>query len=253
MEDVLIHTNSIYKKFPRTLRNGMLTQLRGWANPTSRTQLYNDEFWALKNISLQVQRGEILGVIGRNGSGKTTLMRILSGIFLADSGSVEIKGIVSSIFALKSGMQPNFSGRENVFLKAAMLGMSRKEIESKLDFIVSFSELESFLDTPIGMYSSGMRARLAFAVAIAVDPDIFIIDEGLAVGDAYFKQKCYDFLLSKRSKMAMVFVSNNQDKIMNLCSRIIVLENGEIVCNESNVNEGMNFYLHQILKLEEKA
>lgn len=252
MQDVLIHAEALYKKFPRTLRDGMITQLRGWMNPDSRKILYKDEFWALKNVSLEVKRGEILGVIGRNGSGKTTLMRLLSGIFLPDSGSLSIHGIVSSIFALKSGMQPNFSGRENVFLKAAMHGLSKKEIDDKMDFILSFSELHSFIDTPIGMYSSGMRARLAFAIAISVNPDIFIIDEGLAVGDAYFKQKCYEHLLSKREEMAMVFVSNNQDKIMNLCTRIMVLEKGEIVHNNNNVNEGMNHYLQEILKLDEK-
>lgn len=189
----------------------------------------NGYIWALRDASFQVQRGEVLGVIGGNGAGKSTLLKILARVTAPTAGRAEIDGRVGSLLEVGTGFHPELSGRENVFLNGAILGMSRAEIRRKFDEIVAFADIEQFIDTPVKRYSSGMYVRLAFAVAAHLDPDILLVDEVLAVGDAAFQKKC----LGKMSDVAshartVLFVSHNMSAVAQLCGRCIWLEGGEI-------------------------
>ena len=188
-----------------------------------------DTFWALRDVSFDVSRGEVVGVIGRNGAGKSTLLKVLSRITEPTEGEARISGRVGSLLEVGTGFHPELTGRENVFLNGAILGMKRREISRKFDEIVAFSEVEKFIDTPVKHYSSGMYVRLAFAVAAHLEPDILIVDEVLAVGDFAFQQKC----LGKMGAVAsgghtVLFVSHNMGAIESLCDRGIVLEGGSV-------------------------
>ncbi|MBM9614409.1 ABC transporter ATP-binding protein [Desulfobulbus rhabdoformis] len=188
-----------------------------------------EQFWALKDISFEVKEGDRIGIIGRNGAGKSTLLKILSRITEPTSGRVKIKGRVASLLEVGTGFHPELTGRENIFLNGAILGMSRSEIKKKFDEIVDFAEIEKFLDTPVKRYSSGMYVRLAFAVAAHLEPEILIVDEVLAVGDAQFQKKC----LGKMGEVAqggrtVLFVSHQMAAIQNLCDRVLVLNSGKI-------------------------
>lgn len=199
--------------------------------------------WALKDVSFEVQEGEVIGIIGRNGAGKSTLLKILSRITEPTSGKIVMHGRVASLLEVGTGFHPELTGRENIFLNGALLGMSRQEIKTKFDEIVAFSEIEKFLDTPVKRYSSGMYVRLAFAVAAHLEPEIFIVDEVLAVGDAQFQKKC----LGKMGEVAkggrtVLFVSHNMAAISNLCSKIVLLKKGSIEFI-GNVAEGIDKYL----------
>jgi lipopolysaccharide transport system ATP-binding protein len=192
------------------------------------------DLWALADVSFAVQPGEVVGVIGRNGAGKSTLLKILSRITEPTGGRVEIYGRVGSLLEVGTGFHPELSGRENIHLNGSILGMSRREIERKFDEIVAFAELEKFIDTPVKHYSSGMYVRLAFAVAAHLEPEILLIDEVLAVGDAAFQKKC----LGKMSDVAkhgrtVLFVSHNTAAMLNLCDRGILLEKGRVVADQA--------------------
>lgn len=189
----------------------------------------HEEFWALNGVSFDIRQGERVGIIGRNGAGKSTLLKILSRITEPTSGRVSIKGRVASLLEVGTGFHPELSGRENIFLNGAILGMSKAEIKSKLDEIVAFSEIDKFLDTPVKRYSSGMYVRLAFAVAAHLEPEILIVDEVLAVGDAQFQKKC----LGKMNEVGtegrtVLFVSHNVSAIKQLCSTCVWLDNGAV-------------------------
>lgn len=201
-----------------------------------------EEFWALKDVSFDIGRGEVVGIIGRNGAGKSTLLKILSRITEPTVGKIEIYGKVSSLLEVGTGFHPELTGRENIFLNGAILGMSRVEIRKKFDEIVTFAEVEKFLDTPVKRYSSGMYVRLAFAVAAHLEPDILVVDEVLAVGDAGFQKKCLGKMgeVSKNGR-TVLFVSHNMGAIASLCSRAIFLERGEIV-SSGNTREILDQY-----------
>jgi lipopolysaccharide transport system ATP-binding protein len=191
-----------------------------------------EEFWALKNVNFEVKQGEVLGIIGRNGAGKSTLLKILSRITEPTEGRIVLNGRVASLLEVGTGFHPELTGRENIFLNGAILGMTRREIRKKFDEIVEFAEVERFLDTPVKRYSSGMYVRLAFAVAAHLEPEILIIDEVLAVGDAEFQKKC----LGKMSEVAgggrtVLFVSHNMGAVRALCSRAIVMAKGQVIAS----------------------
>jgi len=189
----------------------------------------NNTIQALKDITLNVKNGEVLGIIGKNGSGKSTLLKVLSKITIATSGHVHVKGRVSALLEVGTGFHEELTGRENVFLNGAILGMTRREMINKLDEIIEFSGVEKFIDTPIKRYSSGMRLRLGFAIAAHIEPDILMVDEVLAVGDAGFQRKCLNAMNNMQSKgKTVLFVSHNLSSIDNLCSRVIWINDGQI-------------------------
>lgn len=191
-----------------------------------------EEFWALKDVSFEVQNGEVVGIIGRNGAGKSTLLKVLSRITQPSSGRVSIKGRVSSLLEVGTGFSPELTGRENIFLNGAILGMTHKEIITKFDEIVAFAEIEKFLDTPVKRYSSGMYVRLAFSVAAHLEPDILLIDEVLAVGDINFQKKCIGKVRNDRKEgRTVLLVSHNMPSILNICKRTILLDSGGIVAS----------------------
>lgn len=214
-----------------SLRDSMTTFLRKpfLRRYQSAGQEREETFWALKDVSFEVRKGEIFGVMGQNGSGKSTLLKILSRIVDPTSGEVTMRGKVASLLEVGTGFHPELTGRENVFFNGSMLGMSRDEVGQKFDEIVQFSEIEQFLDTPVKFYSSGMYVRLAFAVAAHLDPEILIIDEVLAVGDAQFQKKCMNKILSIAKKgKTILFVSHSTTTVESLCNRALLLEKGHV-------------------------
>jgi lipopolysaccharide transport system ATP-binding protein len=190
-----------------------------------------EQFWALDDVSFNVRGGERVGIIGRNGAGKSTLLKILSRITEPTKGSIKMRGRVASLLEVGTGFHPELTGRENVYLNGAILGMSRVEIRNKFDEIVDFAEVEKFLDTPVKRYSSGMYVRLAFAVAAHLDPDVLIVDEVLAVGDAQFQKKCMGKMeeASVKEGRTILFVSHNLGAIQNLCNRCVFLQSGKLI------------------------
>ena len=203
-----------------------------------------EHFWALRNVNFEVKPGEVVGIIGRNGAGKSTLLKILTRITEPTEGRARIRGHVASLLEVGTGFHLELTGRENIFVNGAILGMTRAEIAKKFDEIVAFAEIEKFLDTPVKRYSSGMYVRLAFAVAAHLEPEILIVDEVLAVGDAEFQKKC----LGKISEVAqggrtVMFVSHNMNAIEELCGRVLLLECGKLVCESSKVGEIVRRYL----------
>jgi lipopolysaccharide transport system ATP-binding protein len=203
-----------------------------------------EDFWALKNINFEVRQGEVVGIIGRNGAGKSTLLKILSRITEPSQGRVRIKGRIASLLEVGTGFHPELTGRENIYLNGAILGMTRAEIKKKFDEIVAFAEVEKFLDTPVKRYSSGMYVRLAFAVAAHLEPEILIVDEVLAVGDAEFQKKCLGKMqdVATREGRTVLFVSHNMTAIQVLCSSAIYLRSGGVV-GRGNVAQWIGEYL----------
>ena len=205
-----------------------------------------EEFWALKDISFQVQQGERVGIIGRNGAGKSTLLKVLSRITEPTEGRIKIQGRVASLLEVGTGFHPELTGRENIFLNGAILGMSRAEVQQKFDEIVAFAEIERFLDTPVKRYSSGMYVRLAFAVAAHLEPDILIVDEVLAVGDAQFQKKCMTKMEQQQERgRTVLFVSHNMGAIRELCNRVVVLRSGAVIYDGSP-DVGIEKYLENV-------
>src|SRR6266536_3280569 len=211
--------------------------LRGMASPA------REVLWALKGIDLEVQHGELIGIIGRNGAGKSTLLKILSRITKPTTGRIAIYGRIGSLLEVGTGFHPDLTGRENIFLNGAILGMRRAEIARKFDEIVSFSEIEKFIDTPVKWYSSGMYLRLAFSVAVHLDTEVLIMDEVLAVGDVSFQQKCLDRIHEIRNQgRTILFVSHSMAAVTRLCSRAILLEKGHLIA-DGPASEVVNDYL----------
>lgn len=195
-----------------------------------RGQQKMEEFWALRDIDLTFPKGATIGLIGKNGSGKSTLLKLVSKILYPTKGKIEVNGRMSTLLELGAGFHPDFTGRENIYLNASILGFSKKEIDSKLDEIISFSELEDFIDTPVRNYSSGMYMRLGFSIAIHVDPEILLVDEILAVGDYEFQQKCMARIQRfKQAGKTIIFVSHSSDQVKQLCDLAVWLEHGRVI------------------------
>lgn len=241
MNDVAIRVENLSKRYRisgpseayYTLRDAIAGAVRAPVHALRHREARkaSDEFWALREISFDVRRGEVLGIIGRNGSGKSTLLKILSRVTRPSTGRADVCGRVGSLLEVGTGFHPELSGRENIYLNAAILGMKRNEVRRKFDVIVDFAGIGPFLDTPVKRYSSGMYMRLAFSIAAHLEPEILIVDEVLAVGDAEFQEKCLGKMrgISESDGRTILFVSHNMDAIQKLCSRCILLDHGQIV------------------------
>jgi len=235
MSDVALRMEHVYKKFRKgetynSLRD-LLPALSGKMfsgselNTTKRR-----EFWALQDISFEVKRGEALGIIGHNGAGKSTALKILSRIMKPTSGQLIVNGRLSALIEVTAGFHPDLTGKENIFLHGTILGMSKREIQSKLDQIIAFSGIEEFIDTPVKRYSSGMYARLGFSVAAHVDPEVLVVDEVLSVGDYVFQQRCMDRIRAViQSGTTVLFVSHNLKAVTEICNRTMLLEHGKVL------------------------
>ncbi|MCW5198179.1 ABC transporter ATP-binding protein [Desulfobulbus sp. F3] len=253
MSDTVIQIEGLWKEYRLgVIGHGTLTRdlqswwarVRGKEDPNSKIQpmlagqekqIEGDRFWALRDINLEVKEGEILGIIGRNGAGKSTLLKLLSRVTAPTKGQIKIKGRIASLLEVGTGFHPELTGRENIFMNGAILGMSKLEIKSKLDEIIDFSGVEKFIHTPVKRYSSGMYVRLAFAVAAHLEPEILVIDEVLAVGDVEFQKKCLGKMeeVSKGGR-TVLFVSHNMAAIEGLCRRGLLICNGEAVMDDSS-------------------
>ena len=229
MAEPIISVSQLGKSYTITHEGNSYQTLREVFSSGSKRS--KELFWALKNVSFDLQRGEALGIIGRNGAGKTTLLKLLSRITEPTRGRIIINGRIASLLEVGTGFHPELTGRENIFLNGAILGMTRSEIRRKFDEIVEFAEVSRFLDTPVKKYSSGMYVRLAFAVAAHLEPEILIVDEVLAVGDAVFQKKCLGKMeeVTTRDGRTILFVSHNMSAIKNLCTKCLYLKEGEIV------------------------
>ncbi|HEY8525563.1 MAG TPA: ABC transporter ATP-binding protein [Acidimicrobiales bacterium] len=206
----------------------------------------HEEFWALKGVSFEVEEGTTYGLIGHNGSGKSTLLKCLARIYVPDRGEIRTRGRVSALLELGAGFHPELSGRENVYLNASILGLSKREVDKRFDDIVSFAGLEQFIDTPVKNYSSGMFVRLGFSVAITVEPDVLLIDEILAVGDEAFQQRCMEkFADLRRSGRTIVLVSHGLDSVRNICDRAAWLDHGDLV-KEGEAHDVVTAYLESV-------
>ena len=251
MSNIALQVENLAKKYEiaigkhrhDTLRDQISDAVRSMFRSNGRSRGSKETFWALKDISFEIKKGELVGVIGRNGAGKSTLLKILSRITVPTSGKADIYGRVASLLEVGTGFHGELTGRENVYLNGAILGMKKAEIDRKFDEIVAFSEVEKFIDTPVKRYSSGMFVRLAFAVAAHLEPEILIVDEVLAVGDARFQKKC----ISKMEEVGhqgrtVLFVSHNMQSITRLCPRVILLDEGRIL-KDGPSHEAVSAYL----------
>src|SRR5690606_395569 len=234
------------KKFCKDLKTslwyGVKDLVSGVRGSDTERLLRPKEFWAVKDISFELRRGECLGLIGHNGAGKSTLLKILNGLINPDAGKVTIKGRVGALIELGAGFNPILSGRENIYNNGAILGFSRKEIDSKLEEIIDFAEIREFIDMPVQNYSSGMKVRLGFAVAAQMQPDVLIIDEVLAVGDLGFVLKCFKTIDTILPKTAIVFVSHSMPMVSRICSQIILMDRGEAVFQGEDVGKAIDKY-----------
>jgi len=246
-DDVVIRAESLGKRYRlgaqgkqhNSLRDALTSAVRGL---TLHAQKPKGEFWALRNASFEIKRGENVGIIGLNGAGKSTLLKILSRIVTPTEGEATIKGRLGALLEVGTGFHRELTGRENIFLYGSILGMDRDEVTAKFERIAEFSEIKKFLDTPVKHYSSGMYVRLAFAVAAHLDPDILLLDEVLAVGDFLFQKKCLDFAKSLEQRgSTILFVSHNMFSIKTMCPRVIYLRKGEVVF-DGPTDEGLGLY-----------
>jgi lipopolysaccharide transport system ATP-binding protein len=187
------------------------------------------EFWVNKDVAFELRRGECLGLIGRNGAGKTTLLKMLNGLIKPDAGSITMRGRIGALIALGAGFNPILTGRENIYVNGSILGLSRNEIAEKIGEIIEFAEIGEFIDSPVQSYSSGMQVRLGFAVATALNPDVLILDEVLAVGDAAFRAKCYRRIMEIRKKAAVIFVTHSMEQVSRICDYALVLNKGQVL------------------------
>jgi lipopolysaccharide transport system ATP-binding protein len=248
MADIALEMNGVSKKFRKgetydCLRDLIPALVRRGLKTDAHVTLGEREFWALSDISFQVRKGEAFGIIGGNGAGKSTMLKLLSGILRPTKGTMRVKGRLSALIEVGAGFHPDLTGRENISLNGAIMGMSREEVRRKFAEIVEFSGLEEFIDTPVKRYSSGMYARLGFSVAAHVEPDILIVDEVLSVGDFYFQQKCTEKMAAiMRGGATVIFVSHNLRAVSELCHRSLLLERGRVV-KEGNTGEIVGEYM----------
>lgn len=256
-QDVLFEIDHASKRFCRSLKRSLFygvsditRELTGAR--TEPCQLRKDEFWSVKDLSLQLKRGECLGVIGPNGAGKSTLLKMVCGLLKPDAGRIITRGRVGALIELGAGFNPVLTGRENVYVNGAVLGLTRQEIAARFDAIVEFAELGDFIDSPVQNYSSGMKVRLGFAVAVQMDPDLLLIDEVLAVGDVGFRAKCFNAIYRMMQTAAVVFVSHSMPQVSRICSDVLVLDRGVVRYQGKDVPAGIGAY-YDCFPIEEQS
>lgn len=247
--EVLIKAENVSKKFCKDLNLGLLYGLQDLGSSVfgsnQKRELRKKEFWAVDDISFEVKRGECLGLLGHNGAGKSTLLKVLTGLIAPDRGKIEMHGRVNALIELTAGFNPILTGRENIFNNGAVLGLSEKEIKSKLDEIIAFSELEEFIDTPVQYYSSGMKVRLGFSVAAHTDPDVLILDEVMSVGDAGFRIKSYNKMMEIMKKAAVIYVSHSMPEVARTCTHVLFMRHGKSHYIGENIQNGVRLYFNE--------
>jgi lipopolysaccharide transport system ATP-binding protein len=247
MSDVLIKVEGVSKKFCSSLKRSLWYGMQDLGNELlgrrhgGNGELREEEFWAVKDVSFELKRGECLGLIGHNGAGKTTLLRMLNGLIKPDQGRIEMLGRVGALIALGAGFNPILTGRENIYVNASVLGLSKREINEKIDEIIDFAEIGEFIDSSVQSYSSGMQVRLGFAIAAALKPDVLLLDEVLAVGDTAFRAKCFQRIGKILSNTCVIFVSHDQNQIARICDQVMLVRKGEVAFY-GPARDGMDIY-----------
>jgi lipopolysaccharide transport system ATP-binding protein len=244
--EIAIEVDNVSKKFCKSIKRSMLYGMTDigknllWLSSHSE-RLRQNEFWAVNDVSFKLKKGEVLGLIGPNGSGKSTLLKMLNGIFWPDIGKISVKGRVGALIEVGAGFHPLLTGRENIYVNAAILGMSKAEVEAKFDQIIEFADIGDFIDAPVKSYSSGMYVRLGFSVAAHCEPDILLIDEILSVGDAAFQAKCHRKISDLRKKASIILVSHSMPTIQHICDRCVVFDKGKVLY-QGNVLDSVSKY-----------
>lgn len=247
-EAPLIRVEGLSKKFCTDLRTSLKYGVQDLAAEVVGRERHHDlrpkEFWALQDVSFELRRGECLGLLGRNGAGKTTLLKMLNGLMKPDKGRIELRGRIGALIALGAGFNPVLTGRENIFVNAAVLGIPRSVVRQRLDEVIAFAELEEFIDMPVQNYSSGMNVRLGFSVAaVLMEPDILFLDEVLAVGDIGFAMKCLNRMREIMATSAVIFVSHSMPMVSTFCTRALVMQKGRLQLDTTNLGEAMDQYM----------
>ncbi len=252
--EILVSVKGLSKKFCKDLKTswkyGVKDLFLGLKGNMKDRLLRPKEFWALRDISFELRRGECLGLIGHNGAGKSTLLKILNGLINPDAGKVTIKGRVGALIELGAGFNPILSGRENIYNNGAVLGFTRAEIDAKVEDIIDFAEIREFIDMPVKNYSSGMKVRLGFSVAAQMEPDVLLIDEVLAVGDLGFIMKCFKTIDNLLNKTAIIYVSHNMPTVSRLCDKIILMERGKNMFQGYDVGKAIDMYYASFVENE---
>lgn len=250
-KEVLVKVENLSKKFCKDLKTslwyGVKDLFSGITGKHNDGLLRPQEFWAVKDISFELRRGECLGLIGHNGAGKSTLLKILNGLINPDEGKVTMHGRVGALIELGAGFNPILSGRENIYNNGAVLGFTKKEIDAKVETIIEFSEIREFIDMPVQNYSSGMKVRLGFAVAAQMEPDVLIIDEVLAVGDLGFVLKCFKVIDTILPNTALIFVSHSMPMVSRIATQVILMEKGKAAFQGTNVSKGIDLYYNKFI------
>lgn len=247
MNDTLIKVDNVSKKFCSDLKKSLWYGVKDICEEvtgrgTVNSVLRSSEFWSVKDVSFELRRGECLGLIGPNGAGKSTLLKMLIGLVKPDKGRISMRGRVGALIELGAGFNPVLTGRENIYINGAVLGLTKNEITRKFDEIVEFAELAEFIDMPVQNYSSGMRVRLGFSVAAQLDPDVLLIDEVLAVGDVGFRSKCFNAISKIQKNAAVIFVSHAMPQVARICNDVLLMNKGEVLYQGQNVSKGIDVY-----------
>ncbi len=255
MSDTLMTVDGVSKRFCRNLKRSLWyglqdlgSELRGRRHSVLNGELRTDEFWALTDVSFELKRGQCLGLIGRNGAGKTTLLRMLNGLIKPDAGRIEMRGRISALIALGAGFNPVLTGRENIYVNAAVLGFSKRDIARKLDEIIAYAEIERFIDAPVQSYSSGMTVRLGFAIASNLEPDILLVDEVIAVGDGAFQVKCLNTIATLLQQSAVILVSHSMALVAKSCSHGMHLQAGAVSFGPGGIQTAIAHYQRNIVQ-----
>lgn len=247
--EVLVSVQNVSKKFSKNLKSslkyGASDIIRSTLGLSINKELRPQEFWAVKDVSFELARGECIGLIGHNGAGKSSLLKVLNGLYAPDKGQIVMKGKIGALIELGAGFNPILTGRENIYNNASILGFTKKEVEEKIQSIIDFSEINDFIDTPVQNYSSGMKVRLGFAVAAHLEPDILIIDEVLAVGDLGFVLKCFSKIDELLPHTAVIFVSHSMPMVSRICNEIILMDHGKVEYHGKEIGKGIQLYYNK--------